>query len=311
VTAAPIRPSTFTLPRGAWRTVFDCLCASFPAIAREVWHDRFARGRVLDANHNPIDSTYPHRSGERIFYFREVPNEKSIPFSETVLHADEHLIVVDKPHFLPVSPVGEYVEHTVLTRLIRRLDNPDITPLHRIDRHTAGLVMFSANKTTRNAYQALFRERRIDKTYEAIAPALTALEFPLTRKTRIVDGDPFFRSQEIDGAPNSETRIDVIERGDTLWRYALYPVTGKKHQLRVHLAALGAPICNDPIYPDYHGEMAPDDYAKPLLLLARELHFADPVTGVARNFRSEILLAPRTLAMTSAPDTDGEPRCPR
>lgn len=288
---AGLRPSTFTLPRGDWPSVLDCLCDSFPAIGRDVWRDRFARGRILDAQGQPVGSSHPHREGERIFYFREVPNEKPIPFTETILHADDHLIVVDKPHFLPVSPVGEYVEQTVLTRLIRRFDNPDITPLHRIDRHTAGLVMFSTNRKTRNAYQALFRERRIEKTYEAIAPALPQHQFPLTRKTRIVDGNPFFRSKEIDGEPNSETRIEVSERGGELWRYALYPVTGKKHQLRVHLAALGAPICNDPIYPVYHGEMEEDDYARPLMLLARKLGFEDPVSGETRDFSSTLSVA--------------------
>lgn len=285
-----LRPSTFTLPRGNWPTVFDCLCDSFPSISRDIWRDRFARGRVLDAHRQPLDIAHPYREGERIFYFREIPNEKPIPFTETILHADEHLIVVDKPHFLPVSPVGDYVEQTVLTRLMYRFNNADITPLHRIDRLTAGLVLFSASKQSRNAYQSLFREHRIDKTYEAIAPALPQYDFPLTRKTRIVDGDPFFRSKEIDGEPNSETRIEVIERGNDRWHYVLFPVTGKKHQLRVHLAALGAPICNDPIYPEYHGEMAEDDYAKPLMLAAKRLRFIDPINGQQRDFESRISL---------------------
>lgn len=282
----PARPSAFTLPRGDWPTLLDCLCDSFPAIARDVWRDRFARGRVLDADAQPLAVDSPHREGQRVFYFREVPNEQPIPFAETIIHADAHLIVADKPHFLPVTPVGEYVEETLLTRLVRRCGNPDIAPLHRIDRHTAGLVMFSANKSTRSAYQALFRERTIEKNYEAIAPALVHCEFPLTRKTRIVRGEPFFLSQEIDGEPNSETRIEVLERRGDLWRYALYPVTGKKHQLRVHLAALGAPIRFDAMYPQVQKTLM-DDYARPLQLLAKRLRFPDPLSGALREFHSK------------------------
>jgi tRNA pseudouridine32 synthase/23S rRNA pseudouridine746 synthase len=284
--SGPVRSSTFTLPRGNWPTLLDCLCDSFPAIARDVWRDRFARGRVLDADARPLAIDSPHREGLRVFYFREVPNEKPIPFAETIIHADDHLIVADKPHFLPVTPAGEYVEQTLLTRLIRRFDNPDIAPLHRIDRHTAGLVLFSAHKSTRSAYQALFRDRAIEKNYEAIAPALAHIEFPLTRKTRIVRGAPFFLSMETDGEPNSETRIEVLERRGDLWRYALFPVTGKKHQLRVHLAALGAPIRFDAMYPQVQ-ETLMDDYTRPLQLLARRLCFVDPLSSVLREFHSK------------------------
>jgi tRNA pseudouridine32 synthase/23S rRNA pseudouridine746 synthase len=285
----PLRPSTLHLPQGDWPTVLDCLCEKFPAISRARWLDRFARGLVLDERGVAIDAMQVFKTGQRIQYFREVPNEKPIPFFEQVLHADAHLLVVDKPHFLPVTPVGEYVEETLLTRLTRRFDNTDIVPLHRIDRHTAGLVLFSANAGTRSAYQALFRERKIHKVYEAIAPALPQYEFPLSRKTRIVTGEPFFRSQEIDGTPNTETRVEVIERNGAFWRYVLYPVTGKKHQLRVHMTALGAPICNDPMYPDVRAELA-NDFARPLQLLARSLEFVDPVSGVQRQFTSRLAL---------------------
>jgi tRNA pseudouridine32 synthase/23S rRNA pseudouridine746 synthase len=283
---SPVRPSAFTLPRGDWSTLLDCLCDSFPAVDRAVWRDRFARGRVLDANRQPLDIDTPHREGVRIFYFREVANEKLIPFHEAIIHADDHLIVADKPHFLPVTPAGEYVEQTLLTRLMHRFDNPDLTPLHRIDRHTAGLVLLSANRHTRDAYQALFRNRHIEKLYEAIAPALPQQEFPLTRKTRIARGEPFFLSREIDGEPNSETRMEVIERNGDWWRYALYPVTGKKHQLRVHLAALGAPIRFDAMYPQVQ-KILMDDYARPLQLLAKRLRFPDPLSGALREFHSK------------------------
>ncbi|MCI3910266.1 pseudouridine synthase [Pseudomonas viridiflava] len=287
--AAHQQASTLYLPAGPWTTVLDCLCAKFSAISREEWLDRIARSRVLDANGQAITADLAYREGLKIHYFREVPNETPIPVVETILYADEHLVVADKPHFLPVTPAGEYVEQTLLRRLIHRLDNPDLVPLHRIDRHTAGLVLFSANRQTRSAYQALFPTRRIDKFYEAIAPALPSMEFPRLHESRLVDGEPFFRMQEASGPANTQTRIEVLERNDSLWRYGLYPVTGKKHQLRVHMAALGAAICNDPFYPEVIRD-AVDDYQQPLKLLAKALRFADPLTGEPRKFQSQLKL---------------------
>ena len=287
--AAEHQASTLYLPPGQWPTVLDCLCEHFRAISREQWLDRIARGRVLDAHGVPISPQLAYKEGLRIHYFREVPNETPIPVQETILYADEHLVVADKPHFLPVTPAGEYVEQTLLRRLIRTLDNPNLVPLHRIDRHTAGLVLFSANPTSRSAYQSLFPTRNIEKRYEAIARALPDLELPRVHKSRLVEGEPFFRMQEGPGASNTETRVEVCEKNGDLWRYALYPVTGKKHQLRVHMAALGAGICNDPFYPEVIKD-AVDDYDKPLKLLAQGLRFADPLTGEERFFESRIHL---------------------
>lgn len=282
-------PSRLQLPPGPWVNLLDGLCARFPAIARAVWVDRFVRGRVLDASGAALAPDAPYRIGAEILYFREVPHEPAIPFEEAVLHVDAHLVVADKPHFLPVTPAGPYVRETLLARLIHRLGNPDLVPLHRIDRDTAGLVLFSADPATRGAYQALFRERCIRKRYEAIAPALPDLHFPLTRVTRLIPGDPFFRMREGEGAPNSETRIDVIDRSGPSWRYSLEPVTGKKHQLRVHLAALGAPILDDPIYPVLR-ETPHDDYTRPMKLLAASLAFVDPLAGIERSFRTSLAL---------------------
>ncbi|MDB6051861.1 MAG: pseudouridine synthase family protein [Pseudomonas sp.] len=286
---AQSQASTLYLPAGPWATVLDCLCAHFVAISREQWLSRIARGRVLDANGLAITPALAYKEGLRVHYFREVPNETPIPVVETILYADEHLVVADKPHFLPVTPAGEYVEQTLLRRLIRRLGNPDLVPLHRIDRHTAGLVLFSANKSSRSAYQSLFPTREIHKRYEAIARALPEVEFPQVHKSRLVAGEPFFRMCEGIGASNTETRIEVSERQGDWWRYGLYPVTGKKHQLRVHMAALGAPICNDPFYPDVINSAA-DDFNLPLKLLAQGLRFVDPLSGEARHFESKIEL---------------------
>jgi len=270
--------------------VLDCLTAHFTAIAREQWVSRMDRGLVLDERGVALTPGSPYRPGLRVHYYREVPAETPIPFVETLLYADEHLVVADKPHFLPVAPVGRYVRETLLTRLRQRLANPELSPLHRIDRGTAGLVMFSARPASRNAYQALFREGRIAKHYEAIAPALPARQFPLTRASRIVRGEPFVRSQEVVGPVNARTRIEVAQDEGRLWRYTLYPETGKKHQLRVQPAALGAPIVNDDFYPVMI-ERAADDFSRPLQLLARGLRFRDPVTGHEREFVSRLRLA--------------------
>ncbi len=281
--------STLQLPPGPWPTVLDCLCERFPAVTRAQWLERMARGRVVDSAGNSLTPETPYRVGREIHYYREVPDEAPIPFEDVVLHADADLLVADKPHFLPVAPTGAHVHETLLGRLIRRTGNAALAPLHRIDRETAGLVLFSTNPKSRARYQALFRKHLIEKHYEAIAPALPDVQFPCTRSSRIVAGDPFFRMQEIEGPANSETRIDVIARGDAYWRYALTPITGRKHQLRVHMAALGAPIANDALYPSLR-HRAKGDYAAPLQLLAKRLSFVDPRSGVERSFSSHFRL---------------------
>ncbi|WRL49209.1 pseudouridine synthase [Luteimonas sp. R10] len=286
---AGVRASRLQLPPGPWSTVLDGLCARFPAIPRDCWRERFARGRVLDAAGAPLAPDAPYRTGAEIHYYREVRDEPRIPFEETVLHADAHLVVADKPHFLPVVPAGGFVEETLLARLIRRLGNPDLVPLHRIDRATAGLVLFSADPATRARYQALFGERAIRKGYEALAQPLPQLRFPHVRRSRLRRGEPFFRMREVDGEADSESRVDVIERGARYWRYALEPVTGRKHQLRVHMAVLGAPILGDPLYPVLCEPMA-DDPAAPLRLLAKSLAFTDPLDGRERRFESALAL---------------------
>ena len=284
--------STLRLPAGDWHTVLDCLCAHFPAIPRATWQARMQRGRVLGEDGLPLAPDARHRLGATVHYFREVEAEAPMPGGERVLHADEHLVVADKPHFLPVTPAGRFVRETLLARLQATLGNPDLVPLHRIDRGTAGLVLFSASRTSRAAYQALFPARRIAKVYEAIAPALPGLTFPLERTSRIVAGEPFFRMCEAEGVPNARTYIDV-EQGDVehsqdtrYWRYRLRPDTGRKHQLRVHMAALGAPIMGDPFYPVLQEE-GEDALDAPLQLLARSLSFIDPLSGERREFTSE------------------------
>ncbi|WP_312253467.1 pseudouridine synthase [Stenotrophomonas sp.] len=276
-------PSRLQLPPGDWPTLLDGLCVRFPRIDRGQWLDRFARGRVQDAQGRALAADQPWQLGLEIVYFREVSAEPVIPFSETVLYQDAHLLVADKPHYLPVTPAGGYVRETLLARLVARTGNPDLVPLHRLDRLTAGLVLFSQRPDSRDAYQRLFRERRIEKIYEALAPALPGLPFPQQRLSRIVPGEPFFRMAEMAGEPNARTQVEVIADDGAVWHYRLRPQTGRKHQLRVHMAALGAPILGDDLYP----QLRPMDDAPPLQLLARALAFQDPLSGERRVFSSE------------------------
>ena len=285
-----IAPSRLQLPPGPWPTVLDGLCVRFPAIDREVWVDRFARGRVQDASGCALAVDMPYRVGMELRYFREVPNEPRIPFEAQIVFADADLVVADKPHFLPVVPSGRFVQETLLWRLQSQLGNAELVPLHRIDRETAGLVLFSARAETRSMYQALFGQRGIEKCYEAIAPPLPSLSMPHVRSSHLQPGEPFFLMCEADGAPNSHTRVDVIERRAQSWRYDLQLVTGRKHQLRVHMAALGAPIVNDGLYPELRAR-APDDFSRPLQLLAKSLRFVDPVDGRPRAFESSQTLS--------------------
>ena len=286
ILAAPA-PSRLQLPPGDWPSLLEGLCARFPRIDRAQWADRFARGRVQDAQGRALAPDRAWQVGLEIVYFREVADEPVIPFAEAIVQQDADLLVADKPHFLPVTPAGGYVRETLLARLVARTGNRDLVPLHRLDRLTAGLVLFSTRPDSRDAYQRLFRERRIEKVYEALAPALPPLAFPLERHTRLVPGEPFFRMTEAPGEPNARTRIEVADSTGPVWRYRLHPVTGRKHQLRVHMAGLGAPILGDDLYPDLLADGPADT---PLQLLAKELTFDDPLTGQRRTFTSGLSL---------------------
>jgi tRNA pseudouridine32 synthase/23S rRNA pseudouridine746 synthase len=210
--SAPPVASRLQLPPGPWATVLDGLCARFPAIPRAVWRERMQRGLVTDADGQPVAEHATYRPGWELRYFREVAQEPELPFQETVIHEDAHMLVADKPHFLPVTPGGAWVEQCLLRRLMRRPGCEQLVPLHRIDRDTAGLVLFSRQPASRAAYQALFRDRRIHKRYQALAAPLPQLSFPRVHRSRLAPGEPFFRMCEVDGAPNAETRMEVLER---------------------------------------------------------------------------------------------------
>ncbi len=292
-----VGPSCVGLPPGPWPTMLDFFEQRFPSISRALWRQRLEQGLVIDergAAVTPASAYLPH---QRVYYYRAVSAEPRIPFQETVLYQGEHLVVADKPHFLPVVPSGNYLNETLLLRLRQKLDLTNLVPIHRIDRDTAGLVLFSVQSASRAAYSALFAERQVKKTYEAIAPWRSDLKFPLTRESRIVEAGHFMLQHEISGEANAVTHIDVLEVHGDLARYALSPVTGKRHQLRVHMAALGLPILGDGLYPTLTPE-GQIDYDRPLQLLARSIQFTDPISGQPRRFESTRRL---TLIATSEP----------
>ena len=287
-----VSPSCVGLPEGGWPTFTDFLVQRFPAIGRSVWLERMAAGLVADEFGGLVTSERAYRGHMRLYYYRALQTEASIPFEAAVLYQDAHLVVADKPHFLPVTPSGSYLQETLLVRLKNQLGIDSLIPIHRIDRETAGLVLFCIQPAERDAYQALFRRHEVVKQYEAIAPWRAELRFPLRRRSRIAPGTPFFRQIEVPGEPNSDTLVDVLQTQGGLARYALTPVTGKKHQLRVHMNALGIPILNDRMYPLVDPSL--DDYDCPLQLLARSIAFVDPVTAQVRRFDSSrcLLLQP-------------------
>lgn len=284
-----VGPSCVSLPAGQWHSITDFLVERFPAVNRTTWLERMQQGLMADEFGVAVTPERPYQGHVRIYYYRAIDAEPRIPFDETVLYQDEHLVVADKPHFLPVTPSGHYLQETLLVRLKNHLGLNELTPIHRIDRETAGLVLFSVKTVDRNAYQGLFRQHTIHKHYEAIAPWRPDIALPVTRKSRIVEDQPFFRQREVAGEANSESHIGVLQVAGDLARYALSPVTGKKHQLRVHMNALGLPILNDRMYPPVDSTPT-DDYSSPLQLLAKAVAFTDPVTGQPRQFESRLKL---------------------
>lgn len=273
------------LPPGPWATLGDFLIDRFPAVSAATWQARMQQGELVDEQGVAVAAQQPYRWGIRLYYYRSIPEEPRVPFDEVVLFQDELLVVADKPHFLPVTPGGRHLQETLLVRLKRRLGIDTLAPLHRLDRETAGIVVFAVQPETRGSYQALFAQRQVTKHYEAIAPWRPDLSFPLIHRSRLVQDDHFLRMREVQGKTNAETLVEVLAvQGDTA-RYQLTPLTGRTHQLRVHCAALGMPIVGDRMYPTLLPADT-DDHARPLQLLARSIAFADPISGQPRCFDS-------------------------
>jgi tRNA pseudouridine32 synthase / 23S rRNA pseudouridine746 synthase len=280
-----VAPSYLWLDDAAPGAALPYLVARFLDVGEDAWRSRMQRCEVVDGAGAPIAPDTMLRRGMRIWYYREIVAEPVIPFEEHILFQDDHLLVADKPHFLPTTPGGRFLHESLLVRLKNKLGIAQMTPIHRLDRETAGVVVFSLREDSRGAYQSLFQKRSVDKVYEALAQPLPDRVFPFVHVSRMVEGTPFFRMREVEGEPNSETLIDVlaVREGEALYR--LHPRTGRQHQLRVHMMSIGAPIFNDTFYPEPLPAGA-DDFARPLKLLAREIAFDDPLSGQRRRFES-------------------------
>lgn len=290
-----VAASALACPPGPWPTVLDFLAERLPLVARDDWAARLQRGDVLDDTGAPLTPDAPYRAQRRLYYWRWLAAEPEVPGQARVLHLDEHLLVADKPHFLPVTPTGRYVQQTLLTRLRRETGLADLSPVHRLDRETAGLTLFSVQPATRDAYQRLFRDRDVEKVYEAIAPWRdeVAARLPLSYDSRLEEHPvDFMQMRTVAGEPNARTRIALIERlAADRARYELRPHSGVKHQLRAQLCALGLPIEGDRIYPVLQPVEDEVDFSRPLQLLAREIAFTDPISGRPRRFVTSLELA--------------------
>jgi tRNA pseudouridine32 synthase/23S rRNA pseudouridine746 synthase len=284
-----LNPSRAYLPKlpDPPATILDHLDRRFPLVGREVWAERMSAGGVCFMDGTPVDPSTPYRHGATITYFREVASEPIIPFEETIVFRNEHILVADKPHFLPVVPTGPYVNQSLLARLQRRTGLRDLSPVHRLDLETAGLVLFSLQREGRNLYHRLFADESVEKRYRAVAATPDRITPPRdwNVENRLVPGEPWFRMQIGEGAANARTRVTLVDQRQGRGLFELTPHTGKKHQLRVHLASIGFPIMNDHFYPEV-GPAPLWDYARPLQLLAWRLAFRDPVTGEAFSFES-------------------------
>ncbi|WP_234531459.1 RluA family pseudouridine synthase [Streptomyces shenzhenensis] len=269
-----------------WATVGDYLIERLSGAAPGAVAEMLDSGLVVGADGNPVAARTPYSPGRYLWFHRDLPPEVPVPFPLEVVHRDDHLVVVDKPHFLATTPRGSHVTETVLARLRRELGIPGLGAAHRLDRLTAGLVLLVVRPEERGTYQTLFSQRRVRKEYEAIAPYDPSLAVPRTVRSRILKERGVPAAREIDGEPNAETLVELAGHREGLGRYRLTPHTGQTHQLRVHMSALGVPILGDPLYPVVTGPVPDGDFRRPLQLLARSLEFTDPVTGVERRLRS-------------------------
>ncbi|KIQ17020.1 pseudouridine synthase [Rhodococcus sp. MEB064] len=278
-----LAPLRIRLPHGDHPdTTVEYLGSEYPD---DAWASAMTRGEVVDERGRPYTCDTRYRAGAFVYFYRVPAAEVPVPFELDVLYEDDAIVVVDKPHFLATIPRGRHVTETATVRLRRRYDDPEITPAHRLDRATAGVLLFTRASRYRRAYQDLFSTGSLTKEYEAVAGYDATLDFPRTVRSRIVKEHGVMTAHEEPGEANSETRVEIIERVGDAARYRLFPRTGKTHQLRLHLSSLGIPIHGDPYYPTFTS-VAPDDFSTPLQLLARRLSFTDPLTGNPRTFRS-------------------------
>ncbi|MDD2580697.1 MAG: pseudouridine synthase [Desulfuromonadaceae bacterium] len=282
-------PSVVTLPKAEkpYPSILSFLSMRFPGISRKTWEERILEGKVIGENTGPITPDTAYTPLSRIFYFREVNSEPVIPFTEKILYLDDEILVACKPHFLPVTPGGRYVDECLLNRLRRSTGIEDLVPLHRIDRETAGIVLFSVNKKSRGLYGTLFMNGKVEKIYQAIAACLpTQQTASWDVANRIERGTPWFRMKTAAGTVNARSTINLVEVKGCRARFILQPQTGKTHQLRIHMGGVGFGILNDRYYPELQEE-SEDNFGTPLQLVAQAVRFKDPISGTERKFVSE------------------------
>jgi tRNA pseudouridine32 synthase/23S rRNA pseudouridine746 synthase len=289
------RPSRILIPAGcdATKTVIEFLIDSFPAISESLWKERILGGKVHWENGEKVTLNTLCRELHKVCYYREVESEVEVPFKEQVVFQNDHFLIACKPHFLPVVPSGSYVENCLLNRLIKSTGITSLNPAHRIDRDTAGLVLFSKHPDERKLYQGLFVNGGIEKTYHAVTHCIESPEsrwhLGQTIENRIVEAEPRFRRKvSEEGEVNARSWAQLLSY-DALNQAALFslkPITGKTHQLRVHMAHVGMPLVNDPYYPVLQPKAQALAFEKPLQLLAKTIAFNDPVSGEAFSFES-------------------------
>ena len=278
-------PARLRLPaEGAWTTIRDHLVERLPMVEPARIDQMLADGEIAD-EHGPIAPDAPFVPHGVVWLHRDLPQEVPVPFELGIVHRDENLLVVDKPHFMSTIPRGKHVLQTALVRLRTELGLPDLSAAHRLDRVTAGLVMFVIVRERRGAYQTLFRDRLVRKEYRAIARHDPELGLPRTVHSRIMKERGVITAYTVDGPPNAETRVELLDHRDGLGHYRLLPTTGRTHQLRLHMSELGVPILGDTFYPTLH-DTPLDDFRKPLQLLASVLEFTDPITGEHHRFET-------------------------
>lgn len=283
-------PARLRLPvEGPWATLRDHLVERLPRVAPERIDMMLAEGRIYGLN-GPVAPDAAFAPGTSVWFHRDLPEEVPVPFDIRVVYRDDAILVVDKPHFLATIPRGKHVVQTALVRLRTELGLPHLAPAHRLDRVTAGLVLFVVDPALRGKYQTMFKDRLVHKEYEAIAPYRAELETPVVVRSRIVKEKGVITAQEVPGPVNAETRVELIDVRGGWGRYRLLPSTGRTHQLRLHMASLGVPIRNDDFYPVLR-EKALDDFTDPLQLLAKVLSFTDPVSGSLLRFESSFDLS--------------------